>query len=82
VRNVTPGGDGKTGKQPLDLPIHRALHCHAKSSHKVCRCQRAAGGAPKGHGNAWKHGLYSADAMATGRLVREMARAARETLRQ
>jgi len=35
-------------------------------------------GAPKGNRNAWKHGHYSAEAIETRRLVRELVRQSRE----
>jgi uncharacterized protein YjcR len=41
----------------------------------------AGGGAPKGNRNALKHGLYSAEAIETRRLVAELTRLARETVK-
>jgi hypothetical protein len=38
----------------------------------------AGGGAPKGNRNAWKHGGYSAETLALNRLVRDLARSARQ----
>jgi uncharacterized protein YjcR len=38
----------------------------------------AGGGAPKGNRNAFKHGLYSAETLALNRMVRDLARSARE----
>ena len=73
------------------LPMHRALRCHAKSKrsglqcqspavrgHNVCRMHGASGGAPQGNGNAYKHGLYAAEAVEMRRRVRELTRQGRE----
>jgi hypothetical protein len=62
--------------------MRQALRCHARSKRtglqcqapaakgqKVCRMHGAGGGAPKGNRKAWKHGLYSAETLALGRLV-------------
>ncbi len=38
----------------------------------------AGGGAPKGNRNALKHGLYTAEAIKTRRIVRELTTQARE----
>jgi hypothetical protein len=54
----------------------------AVRGHKVCRVHGPRDRAPKGNRNTWKHGPYSAETIAVGRLVGDMARAARETLRQ
>lgn len=40
----------------------------------------AAGGAPKGNRNALKHGLYSAEAVETRRMVAALTRQAREVV--
>jgi glucans biosynthesis protein len=45
---------------------------------KVCRMHGAGGGAPRGNRNAWKHGLYSAETLALNRMVRDLARSARQ----
>ena len=37
-------------------------------------------GAPKGNRNAWKHGHYSAEAIAMRKLVRQLLRDAKETV--
>jgi uncharacterized protein YjcR len=37
----------------------------------------AGGGAPKGNRNALKHGLYTADAIETRRMIAELTRQAR-----
>jgi hypothetical protein len=39
-------------------------------------------GAPKGNRNAWKHGLYSAEAIARRREVRALLRELREGLEE
>ena len=39
------------------------------------RCRMHGGkstGAPKGNGNAWKHGLYSADSIELRRLIQQL----------
>jgi uncharacterized protein YjcR len=41
----------------------------------------AGGGAPKGNRNALKHGLYSAEAIETRRMVAELTRRSRETVK-
>lgn len=41
----------------------------------------AGGGAPKGNRNGFKHGLYTAEAIETRRLVAELTRQARETVK-
>jgi uncharacterized protein YjcR len=40
----------------------------------------AAGGPPKGNQNALKHGLYTAEAIETRRVVRELTRHGRELI--
>jgi hypothetical protein len=44
----------------------------------VCRMHGASGGAPKGNRNALKHGLYSAEAIETQRMIAALMRQARE----
>ena len=39
----------------------------ASGSGTVCRMHGAAGGAPRGNRNAWKHGARSAEALALKR---------------
>jgi hypothetical protein len=39
-------------------------------------------GAPKGNRNAWKHGRFTAEAMARRREVADLLRAARELLNE
>jgi len=40
----------------------------------------AAGGAPKGNRNAFKHGAHSAETLALKRQIAALARMARETM--
>ena len=40
----------------------------------------AGGGAPAGNRNAWKHGLYTAEAIETRRMVSALTKQVRETL--
>ena len=78
-----------------ELPMHLRLcpRCGAKTrSGKPCRspampngrCRIHGGkaGAPKGSRNAFKHGHYSAEAVANRRKVGALLRAARELMRQ
>jgi hypothetical protein len=51
-----------------------------RSSRSVCRMHGAAGGAPKGNRNAFKHGAHSAQALALKRQISALARFARETI--
>jgi hypothetical protein len=45
---------------------------------QVCRCHGARGGAPKGAGNgAFRHGLYTGEAIETRRQMRALLVAAR-----
>ena len=77
----------------MHLPMHQALRCRANSKrsgkpcrapavrgHSVRRMHGAAGGAPKGNRNAFKHGEFAAEALALKREVQALARMARETL--
>jgi hypothetical protein len=88
--NATPEGVGAR----MHWPMHQALRCHATSkrsgkpcrspavrSHSVCRMHGAGGGAPKGNKNALKHGLYTAEAIETRRMVADLTRQARETVK-
>ena len=78
------------GVDPHSWPMHQALRCHAKSKrsglqcqapagrgHSVCRTHGAGGGAPRGNSNALKHGLYTASAIETRRMVVVLTRQAR-----
>src|ERR1700716_3485871 len=69
---------------PMHLDMHRAKRCGAKTrSGKPClspamangRCRMHGGpspGAPKGNRNAFKHGRYTAEAIANGRQLSAM----------
>ena len=46
--------------------------------YSVCRMHGAGGGAPRGNRNALKHGLYSAEAIETRRMVAALTKQARE----
>ena len=76
---------------PMLLDMRQALRCHARSKRsgkqcrspavrgtRVCRMHGAGGGAPKGNRNAWKHGLYTAEAIETRRMIAGLMRQARE----
>ena len=49
----------------------------AVSGKRRCRMHGAHAGPPRGNRNALKHGRYTAEALASRRLVRELVRAAR-----
>ncbi len=74
------------------LDMQNAQRCGAKTR-RGTRCQSPAmsngrcrmhggksPGAPKGNRNAWKHGHYSAEAIAMRRLVRLLLSDAKETI--
>jgi hypothetical protein len=75
-----------------NLAMHRSNRCLARTrSGKPCqspamvngRCRMHGGlspGAPKGNRNAWKHGLYSAEAIARRRRVSDLLRRAQALL--
>jgi uncharacterized protein YjcR len=77
----------------MHWPMHQASRFDAtsKRSGKPCRspavrgrsvCRmHGAGGAPKGNKNALKHGLYTAEAIETRRMVADLTRQARETVK-
>jgi len=68
------------------LPMHLSPRCGAKTrSGNPCqgpamkngRCRMHGGtspGAPKGNRNAWKHGHYSAEVVATRQAIRALIR--------
>ena len=63
----------KRTRQPCQAP--------AVSGWTVCRFHGAHGGAPKGEANgAYRHGLYTAEALASRRAVRDLLQEVRETL--
>ena len=74
-------------------PMTQARRCRARSKRSgkpcrspavrgwsVCRMHGAGGGAPKGNRNAWKHGRYSAEAIAERRRLRELLQDCQELL--
>jgi glucans biosynthesis protein len=87
-------GEGRRTKlevNPMLLDMRRALRCRARSKRsgkrcqspavrgfEVCRMHGARGGAPKGNRNALKHGLYTAEAIQTRRMIAALMRQARE----
>ena len=76
------------GSTPCTLPMHRAPRCGAQTRRgSPCqspampngRCRMHGGtspGAPKGNRNAWKHGHYSAEAIARRRSLAALIRTA------
>ncbi len=81
----------KKSNNPMHkLPMHESPRCGARTrSGKPClspalingRCRMHGGnstGAPKGNKNAFKHGFYTATAIAERRYVRELIRASSE----
>ena len=74
------------------LPMHLSPRCGAQTRRGTpCqspamtngRCRMHGGkspGAPKGNKNAFKHGRYSAEAIAMRKLVRQVILDARETV--
>jgi anti-sigma regulatory factor (Ser/Thr protein kinase) len=81
------GLGGRKRNNPLQFPLHRALKCRARTrSGQPCqapamsngRCRMHGGsspGAPKGNKNAFKHGRYTADAIARRRKISGLLRA-------
>jgi hypothetical protein len=77
----------KTGLKPMHWSFMDAPRCGAKTrkgtpckspAMKNGRCRMHGGastGAPKGNRNAFKHGHYSAEAVAERRAVRDLIRA-------
>ena len=73
--------------------MHQSPRCQARTRRGTeCqspampngRCRMHGGrspGAPKGNRNAWKHGRYSAEAIARRRSIAELIRQARELMR-
>ncbi|WP_321576381.1 HGGxSTG domain-containing protein [Bradyrhizobium barranii] len=78
----------------MHLDMHRAKRCGARTREgKPCqspamsngRCRMHGGrspGAPKGNRNAFKHGRYSADAIARRRGISRLLAAMKDTTRQ
>ena len=90
-----PRGVGSHRNQrinPMQLPIHQAPRCGARTRRgSPCqspampngRCRMHGGkspGAPKGNRNAWKHGHYSAEAIARRRSLAALIRTARQLM--
>jgi len=83
----------KTGLKPTHWSFMNAPRCGAKTrkgtpckspAMKNGRCRMHGGastGAPKGNKNAFKHGRYSAEAVAERRAVRELVRASSRQLK-
>jgi hypothetical protein len=95
VGNVeTPGGGApaKSKDQPHALAHAPGPTLQARSrsgkpcrspavkGSRVCRMHGTGGGAPKGNRNAWRHGLYSAEAIDIRRHIRALARQARKLI--
>jgi thiol-disulfide isomerase/thioredoxin len=91
-----PQGEGLSRNQrnnPMQLPMHRASKCRARTrSGKPCqapamsngRCRMHGGmspGAPKGNKNAFKHGRYTAEVIERHRETSELVRAMRALAR-
>jgi uncharacterized protein YjcR len=79
---------------PMQLPIHLAPRCKARSKRSgnpcrspavrgfnVCRMHGAGGGAPIGNCNAVKHGQFTCEAIAMRREVTELVREARRQVK-
>jgi uncharacterized protein YjcR len=75
------------------LDMRLATRCRARSRRtgrpcrspavrggSVCRMHGAGGGAPPGNRNAWKHGRYSAEAIAERRMLGQLLRQAKAIL--
>src|SRR5208337_3884414 len=75
----------------MPLPMHLASRCRARSKRSrlqcrapavrgssVCRIHWAAGGAPRGNRNAWKHGAGAAETLALKREIHERLLADRQ----
>ena len=86
-------GEGRRRNQRINLmqlPMHRALRCQARSKrsgkrcqspavrgNRVCRMHGAGGGASQGNRNAWKHGGYSDRAVSLRQHIAELMRTSR-----
>ena len=94
VNAPVPGGGRrkKLENNPMPLPMHQALRCHARSKRSGLQCQAPAvrghslpdawgrRRAPEGNRNALKHGASSAETLALKREIQALARMARETM--
>ena len=78
---------------PLALWLHPRCEAKRRRSGLPCQCAAMANGrcrihgglspgAPKGSRNAFKHGFYTAEAIAHRRKIWELLRAARELVKQ
>jgi hypothetical protein len=98
VGNVTPGEGHQSNQMinPMqsNLRMHQARRCLARTRRgtpcqslamKNGRCRMHGGpspGAPKGNKNAYKHGRYTAEAIARRREISALMRAARDSMRR
>jgi hypothetical protein len=97
--NTPRSGGGvqmRSSDNPMQLPIHRAKRCQARSKRtgnpcrspavrgwKVCRMHGARGGAPKGKRNGnYRHGCRTAEADAMQDRIKETLRSARAFLKR
>jgi uncharacterized protein YjcR len=83
----------KAGVKPMHWSFMDAQRCGAKTrkgtpckspAMKNGRCRMHGGmstGAPKGNKNAFKHGYYSAEAVAERRAVRDLIRASNRQMK-
>jgi uncharacterized protein YjcR len=83
-------------REPMIRPMLASRRCGAKTRKQTsCRAPAVVGkrrcrmhggaegsGAPKGNKNALKHGLYTKEAIAECRYLRELIRSAKQTLAQ
>jgi uncharacterized protein YjcR len=83
-------------REPMIGPMLASRRCGAKTRKETsCRAPAVAGkrrcrmhggaegsGAPKGNKNALKHGLYTKEAIAERRYLRELIKSAKQTLAQ
>jgi hypothetical protein len=90
------GGDGRFQRinpRQNKLPMHLSRRCGATRSGSRCRsaampngrCRMHGGmslGAPKGNTNAFKHGHYTAEAIASRREIAKLLRDARALVTQ
>lgn len=63
---------------PLRKPRLLPRGSPAVRGHSVCRLHGAGGGAPRGNKNAFKHGLYTAEALETRAAIARLTKQARE----
>ena len=72
-----------TPSDPIISKDYRADQHWNPSPNDTCHvgASSAGGGAPKGNRNALKHGLYTTEAIETRRMVADLTRQARETVK-